>query len=137
MRSKVIVGSAVGVVLALCTIGGLATVMSGSGEDEPSAALVVPSHPTPATQPAPVQKVSARPDTIREGVWSVGEDIKPGRYRVMAAIPEGASCYWQISTDPEGQNIVSNDIPTGGRPTVTLKKGQWFKTQGCGEWVKS
>ena len=134
MRSKVIVGVAIAAVLATCTIGGLAVVLGGSGEDDPPAALVVPVDPTPATHAAP--KASARPDTIHEGVWSVGDDVKPGKYRVVAPLPEGAQCYWQISTDPVGQEIVSNDIPTGGRPAVTLKKGQWFKTQGCGEWVK-
>lgn len=44
--------------------------------------------------------------------------------------------YWEIDSDANGDHIVANDIVTGGRPTVTLKNGQFFKTARCGDWIK-
>lgn len=78
------------------------------------------------------------PGTIPEGVWSVGVSggVPSGTYRVAKAIQSTDLCYWQVSNDAEGTDIVKNDVPTGGTPQVTLTKGQWFKTQGCGDWVK-
>ena len=68
--------------------------------------------------------------SIYEGVWMVGDDIKPGTYKLREAYT-GNMCYWGIS---QNGRIVDNDIVTGGRPTVTLRKGQEFKNQGCGVW---
>ena len=68
--------------------------------------------------------------SIYEGVWMVGDDIKPGTYKLREAYT-GDMCYWGIS---QNGRIVDNDIVTGGRPTVTLRKGQEFKNQGCGVW---
>mgnify|MGYP000961188779 FL=1 len=67
-------------------------------------------------------------------MWIVGEDIAPGRYRVTTAV-SGIGCYWEITTT--SGSIVKNDFVSGGRPTVTLKAGQQFKTQGCGDWAKA
>jgi hypothetical protein len=76
------------------------------------------------------------PGTIQEGVWPVGVagGVSSGTYRVTRPLEAKATCYWQISKDSESQDIVKNDFVTGGTPQVTLTKGQWFKTQGCGEW---
>lgn len=71
-------------------------------------------------------------NTISEGTWAVGSDVRPGTYR--AKKPVAASCYWEITSDANGNDIVANDIPGGGRPTVTLSEGQYFSTNGCGEW---
>lgn len=64
----------------------------------------------------------------------VGEDVPPGTYRAESAITSDM-CYWKKSKDAEGTDIISNDIPAGGRPQVTLKKGQWFTSQGCPNWI--
>ncbi len=71
-------------------------------------------------------------NTISGGTWAVGSDVRPGTYR--AKKPVAASCYWEITSDANGNDIVANDIPGGGRPTVTLSEGQYFSTNGCGEW---
>lgn len=89
--------------------------------------------PAPSILPAPERSPEGR---IFEGVWSVGEDIIPGKYEVREELGEGTPCYWEISRDSAGQDIVANANPTGGIPRVDLKKGQWFKTQGCGDWEK-
>jgi hypothetical protein len=79
------------------------------------------------------EKVQAQ-NTINEGTWAVGVDVQPGTYRTKDAV--SGHCYWGIYSDANGRNIVANDIVTGGRPTVTLKNGQFFKNDGCGDWGK-
>lgn len=73
-------------------------------------------------------------NTIGEGDWAVGVDVQPGTYRTTQAV--SGSCYWEINSDANGGDIVANDIVTGGRPTVTLKNGQYFSTSRCGDWRK-
>lgn len=74
-------------------------------------------------------------NTISEGTWTVGVDIKPGTYRTTDDV--GSSCYWAIlASGTNGDDIINNDIPGGGRPVVTLTKGQDFNTKRCGTWAK-
>src|SRR5699024_4500441 len=71
---------------------------------------------------------------IHDGVWTVGVDVEPGTYRVAEAL--AGRCYWAIlRSGSNGGDIVENDIPTGGFPTVTLSEGQDFETS-CGVWNK-
>jgi len=143
-------GAVIVATLAACTSGG-----GGTKAQAPSSAPTVtttvvpdsppPTHPvthpaTPSTKKAthPASK-KATPDTrstvVIQGIWHVGTDISPGVYRTDEDVA-GHGCYWQKSSDSEGQNIISNDLPSGGRPQVTLKSGQWFTTQDCGTWKK-
>lgn len=106
---------------------------------EPGAEVTVTAPPVTMTKPAPPAKtVTAAPPqaaaAIEEGTWEVGVDVAPGRYKTTAAVD--GMCYWKITTTGKPDNIVDNDIVTGGRPTVTLKKGQDFTTQDCGTWSK-
>lgn len=74
-------------------------------------------------------------NTIGDGTWTVGKDIEPGTYRAAADV--GSSCYWGIyATGSNGSNIIENDLPGGGRPTVALSGGQDFKSTRCGKWEK-
>lgn len=74
-------------------------------------------------------------NTVVEGTWTVGVDIEPGTYRTREDV--GSSCYWGIyTTGTNGDDIQANDIPGGGRPTVTLVQGQDFRTSRCGAWQK-
>ncbi|MET3811765.1 hypothetical protein [Arthrobacter sp. UYEF3] len=74
-------------------------------------------------------------NTIGDGTWTVGKDIAPGTYRASADV--GSSCYWGIyATGSNGSNIIENDLPGGGRPTVALSGGQDFKSSRCGKWEK-
>lgn len=139
--------------LALALVSGLAACGSSP---EPSAApatvtatVTLPAltetveTPGPArttvTLPPVTKTVIAQPPApkadIEEGVWVVGEDIKAGTYRTIDEVSDG--CYWKISrSGTNGDDIISNDLPTGGRPRVTLKKGQDFQTSDCGSWTK-
>ncbi|WP_183099549.1 hypothetical protein [Nocardioides pelophilus] len=72
--------------------------------------------------------------TITNGVWTVGRDIPPGTYRSNGV---GGSCYWAITrSGSNGQDIIANDLPSGGYPSVDLSVGQDFSTDGCGTWKK-
>lgn len=73
--------------------------------------------------------------TISEGVWTVGVDIEPGTYRVTDEVTAEQFCYWAIYTSGTNQqDIITNSIPTGGFPQVTLDEGQDFETSDCGTW---
>ncbi len=74
-------------------------------------------------------------NTIHDGPWTVGVDIAAGTYRTTEAV--GSTCYWGMyRSQTNGDDIIQNDIPGGGRPTVTLSKGLDFNTTRCGTWEK-
>lgn len=80
-------------------------------------------------------EAEAAANTISDGTWTVGEDLKPGTYRATSDV--GSTCYWGIyKSGSNGDNIIANDIPGGGRPTVKLSKGQDFNSTRCGTWQK-
>ncbi|MDP9390110.1 MAG: hypothetical protein M3P89_01690 [Actinomycetota bacterium] len=73
--------------------------------------------------------------SIGEGIWTVGVDVEPGTYRT--AQPITGYCYWAIHrSGTNGSDIIDNDGPTGGVPTVNLSAGQDFENSGCGTFVK-
>ena len=74
-------------------------------------------------------------NSVEDGVWTVGSDIKAGTYRTKEAV--GSDCYWAVlQTGTNGSDIINNGIPGGGRPAGTVKKGQDFESKRCGTWVK-
>jgi hypothetical protein len=85
-----------------------------------------------ATQDAEEAKAA---NSVGNGIWTVGVDVEAGTYR---ATDVGGDCYWAIyATGSNGDDIVANDIPNGGNPTVTIDEGHDFYSQSCGEWVRS
>ncbi|SNR98563.1 hypothetical protein [Blastococcus mobilis] len=73
--------------------------------------------------------------SIGEGIWTVGVDVEPGTYRT--AEPLTGYCYWAIlKSGTNGGDIIENDGPEGGVPTVTLSPGQDFENSGCGTFVR-
>lgn len=86
----------------------------------------LPDHASPAA--------GAKPTIKGDDLVHVGEDVPAGTYRVATAV--GGDCYWKKSKDAEGDDIIDNDIPAGGRPQVTLKSGQWFTSKDCPDWIK-
>lgn len=74
-------------------------------------------------------------NTVGDGTWTVGRDIQAGTYRATADV--GSSCYWGLYTSgSNGGDIIENDLPGGGRPSVTVTVGQDFKSNNCGTWEK-
>jgi hypothetical protein len=73
--------------------------------------------------------------SIGQGTWTVGRDIEPGTYRTAQAVSD--DCYWGIyRSGSNGDDIIENDIVSGGFPTVTLSVGQDFENNGCGTFIK-
>ena len=66
---------------------------------------------------------------IGNGTWKVGSDVQPGMYRANG----GGSCYFQVASDANGEDILDNSFGEKN-VVVTLESGQWFNTEGCGDW---
>lgn len=118
-----------GVVSALFIIGCGAAPQTDS---DPVFPIPTSETPTVVTK-APVVN-NAKPTIDGDDIVHVGSDIPEGTYRTNEKV--SGLCYWKKSKDAEGQNIIANDIPQGGRPQVTLTKGQWFQSSGCPTWIK-
>ncbi|MDK1326626.1 hypothetical protein [Arthrobacter sp. zg-Y1143] len=74
-------------------------------------------------------------NTITDGTWTVGKTVAAGTYTTTTDV--GSSCYWGIyRSGSNGDDIIENDIPGGGRPSVTISEGQDFKSSRCGKWEK-
>jgi hypothetical protein len=87
---------------------------------------------TPATKPA------APATSFTEGVFRGGFEIAAGSY--TAAVPnDSTNCYVEVAKDGSGKidSIVNNNnYNAAAHARVSVKAGQWLKTDGCGTWVK-
>jgi uncharacterized membrane-anchored protein YhcB (DUF1043 family) len=111
------------------TIAASAATARNAELDTREAALVAREQAVTATEQA------VKASSIRDGIWTVGVDIEPGSYRVSEALT--GYCYWAITqSGTNGDDIIENDGPTGGFPTVRLSAGQDFENNGCGTFVK-
>lgn len=50
-------------------------------------------------------------------------------YGIAGSSPEAAARR-NVPRNPRP----ANGLPAGGRPQVTLKRGQWFESRGCPDW---
>ncbi len=66
-----------------------------------------------------------------DGTWHVGQDMAAGTYHSTG----NSDCYWQISSDPNGNNIIANNNVTGPA-FVSVAPGQYFESQMCSKWIK-
>jgi hypothetical protein len=143
--TKVVLIVAGAAILALCGGVGVA-VMNVDSAPPPTRVLSASGSPhtlspAAAESTAPVAASSKaspaapKPVSIEQGTWTVGTDVPAGTYRSSGA---SAGCYWAITkTGTNGETIIANDLPSGGRPQVTLKVGQDFQTsEECGAWSK-
>jgi hypothetical protein len=122
-------------------VAGIAVGASGSSNTPttPAAAAATtkaqpPAEDKPATKPAakPTKAAAPAKQTIEEGTWTVGEDFPAGTYKVTEAA--GEECYWARKRSADG-DIIANGLG-GGKPKVTLKKGETFETSGCPPFVQ-
>jgi hypothetical protein len=109
----------------------------------PVTTVKVPGPVTTVKVPGPVTTVTVKAvaapalsAVIENGQWEVGVDVPAGAYKVTAAVDPDAMCYWKISQTGKPDNIIDNDIVKGGKPTVTVKRGQDFTTKDCGTWAQ-
>lgn len=100
-----------------------------------SAPVSSPATKAPAAKPKATTKPPApKPTIAADAIVHVGEDVPAGTYRADTDV-RGMDCYWSKTNDAEGVDIIANALPSGGRPQVTLKKGQWFSSERCGSWT--
>jgi len=142
---------AVAIVIGLCVVGGVIAGIAGGNKKQPSAPAEVepaaeesggalesessaPATTTAATTAPAKPAAKPAPTIAGDDLVHVGEDVPAGTYRVATGVD--GQCYWKKTSDAEGSDIIANDIPSGGRPQVTLKNGQWFSSDGCPVWVK-
>ena len=128
-----------GAVLGIVGLGGSSSTPQTVSSPSPVyiyvTAPAVAATTTPPTASAPTKPPPAPAPTITDGVWTVGLDFPAGKYRTTEAV--GGDCYWAITkSGTNGEDIIANDIPGGGRPIVTLKNGQDFNSARCGTWAK-
>jgi hypothetical protein len=146
-RGRVVVPLIVGAVtffigLGVGLAGGGGTENAANPQPGTTKVVTVPAAPAVTSAPAAVRTFTLAPApppavTIEDGVWTVGSDIPAGKYRVTEPIAAETDCYWAIiKSGTNGEDIIANGLPTGGRPTVTLKAGQDFNTERCGTWQK-
>lgn len=133
------VSIALGLIVLVTCIGAALSGIDAAGEGTPETyqnTTTVPdggSQPTAAASKSPVKSV---PKINGDDMVHVGEDVPAGTYRAVERVDSSLGCYWSKTKDAEGSDIIDNDIVRGGRPQVTLKSGQWFKSQDCPDWVK-
>jgi hypothetical protein len=114
-----------------------AAAQSAQAEASASQASLAEQAQAVASREAAVSAIEKQVEanSIGEGTWTVGTDVKAGTYRTSAAI--SGDSYWSITkSGTNGSDIIENDIPTGGFPTVVLRPGQDFTNHGCGTFVK-
>lgn len=143
-----IVGITFGAVVAIIIFGGVmaagtgATVTKVPTQTAPNTAptetATAPAPPAPT--PAPVAPVPSGPaTTFTDGTYHVGVDIAPGRYKTAGAGPSsyGIDCYTERESNDSGEfsAIIANNNTTGPF-SVTVKKGEFFKAQGCQLFTK-
>lgn len=82
----------------------------------------------------------AAPTTVTDGMWLVGEDLRPGTYRrddeFTGEYVEGAFCGWEVDstwTDWDAE-LLEVEFAGPGPGEVTLQTGQQFVSLECGTW---
>jgi hypothetical protein len=113
------------------------------------------SQPRAASDPAPAASPSAAtgepldeeespslapaaPRTrFADGIWTVGKDVKAGRYKTT--VPTDVfSCHWERMRDAVGttQSTIEEGLSRPGtKVTVTIRPGdKLFKSELCGTW---
>ncbi|MEU3605705.1 hypothetical protein AB0E83_09665 [Streptomyces sp. NPDC035033] len=71
------------------------------------------------------------------GMFKVGVDVAPGTYKSTGN--QDAECYWERTKDASHStdSILANDNVTGTAVVKITAKDGYFKTAGCGDWVKT
>ena len=79
-------------------------------------------------------------DTIVDGVWRVGRDIRPGIYRTIPPKDSfgSVSCFWSRLKGLSGgfDDILANDIATAPVYVEILATDFAFDSTSCGTWMR-
>lgn len=72
--------------------------------------------------------------SFADGVWEVGVDVKPGKYKASGT--SDGSCYHAHLSGTTGSldDIIGNHRGAGPQ-TVVIEEGQYFESDDCGTWT--
>lgn len=134
-RRWVIVGSIAAAIIVL-SIAAANTTPEGTQSTAP-AVSPVPAAPASAEPPP---SVPAGPATeIKDGVYQVGQDMAPGRYKTEGPGTTSFApfCYYQRAKDDSAEltSIIANNN-LQGPGSVTVKDGEFFTATGGCTWTK-
>jgi hypothetical protein len=146
----------IGVVAALvfCGIGGVSLALSGrkSADRDATAGASTPAvcgtndcnaaspgrGAQPTTEAPPGTKAPAA-NTIVDGDWEVGTEVKPGTYKTTVPA-DSFGCYWERLKGFDGSfdSIIDNgNVDAGKTARVTIKAtDKGFHAERCGTWTK-
>ena len=81
-------------------------------------------------------QTESKASTIGNGVYEVGNDMKPGRYKTAGPADKDIGfCSYRVSTDEAGENITSIEN-SQGPGVVSVSRGQYFFSQNCEDWKR-
>lgn len=128
-------------ILLAAVIGLIIIAVATSPGDEPSSTSS-DSEPTatgaPVTAPVKPAAPTGPATTMTSGVYQVGVDVQPGRYKTPgppADDPMGM-CYWSRLKDDSGafESIITNGL-VEGPGSVTINKGEFLELTGGCTWT--
>lgn len=124
-------------VLALLFCTGIVSAVAFSEPREGVLPAVTPNPGSRPTADVTAPKLKPRPGRIGEGMWEVGSEVKPGKYRTNGMREDAVLCYWHSAKDTGTDNIIEQGMSSKQSEPgiITLEKGQFFKTSGCQDWV--
>ncbi|KUO12597.1 hypothetical protein AQJ58_09680 [Streptomyces sp. DSM 15324] len=106
-------------------------------EPEPEPAVTVTEKVT--VTPKATKKPGAATTVEGDGQYLVGEDMQAGTYKTAGPDKSGLidNCYWARTNDASGEfeAIIAN-ANLAGQGRVTVRKGEYFETNGCLKWTK-
>ena len=100
-----------------------------------------PAPETTTQEPEPtqgeVEKAAKKSPVWSDGMYQVGEDIKPGRYRTTN-IDDNACYYARLSKDDgELSSIISNNLADGPMSVTISKSDAFVEFNGGCEWKRA
>lgn len=112
------------IIILVAILGGSKAALDSAAHNNSSNSTSSAADKPAASQPAkPVEP--PKPKQWGDGTYEVGRDIPAGVY-----VADGTNCYWQISRDPNGSDIIENNVGSG-QQIVTLAAGTFFKVNRC------
>jgi hypothetical protein len=93
--------------------------------------------PETVTVPAPVPGTDPTlPTTVGAGVWEVGVDMAPGKYKTAGT--DGYGCYHARLRTGDGSlaDILANGFSQGPVTVVVRDSDGYFETSGCHDWIR-
>lgn len=118
-----------------------ATAPAGKGAHAPKPAVTVTEtmKETVTAKPKPAKKPDPPTSFGGDGQYLVGEDMQAGTYKTAGPQEDSIlpNCYWARLKDASGEfdAIIANEN-LKGQGRVTVKKGEYFETNGCQKWEK-